>query len=415
MRSAKRCAASSSATPRARAQVVEDDKKLDALEIETERRAVQLIALRAPMAGDLRDVVAALKISGVVERIGDYAKNIAKRVPLLENAGKIEPLSLLPEMARIATGMVHDVLDAFVERDAEAAVRVCERDDAVDDFYDSIFRTLLTHMMENPHNIGQSAHLLFVAKNLERVGDHATNIAEMVYYAATGEHMADRPGKSPKLMMANKRLLLVEDDRALAELVTFHFERAGYDVTRTGDGEEALILVDEVKPDVILLDWMIEGISGIEVCRRLRRRPTTANVPIIMLTARGEEERPHPRLRDRRRRLCDQAVQPARAGRPGRRRAAPRAPGAGRRAARLCRHRDGRRRAPRSPRRRSRCRSARPSSACSGISSSIPAASSRASGCSMRSGRTMRTSTCARSTCTSAGCARRSMRAAGKT
>ena len=177
-------------------RVVADDKKLDVLEIETERRAVQLIALRAPMASDLRDVVAALKISGVVERIGDYAKNIAKRVPQLENVGKIEPLSLLPEMARIATGMVHDVLDAFLERDAQAAVQVCERDDAVDDFYDSIFRTLLTHMMENPQSIGPSAHLLFVAKNLERVGDHATNIAEMVYYAATGEHMTDRPGKS---------------------------------------------------------------------------------------------------------------------------------------------------------------------------------------------------------------------------
>jgi phosphate transport system protein len=177
-------------------RVVADDKKLDILETETERRAVQLIALRAPMASDLRDVVAALKISGVVERIGDYAKNIAKRVPQLENVGKIEPLSLLPEMARIATGMVHDVLDAFLERDAQAAVQVCERDDAVDDFYDSIFRTLLTHMMENPQSIGPSAHLLFVAKNLERVGDHATNIAEMVYYAATGEHMTDRPGKS---------------------------------------------------------------------------------------------------------------------------------------------------------------------------------------------------------------------------
>ena len=178
------------------ATVVEGDKQLDVLEIETERRAVQLIALRAPMASDLRDVVAALKISGVVERIGDYAKNIAKRVPLLENMGKIEPISLLSEMAKIATAMVHDVLDAFVDRDAEAAVRVCERDQAVDDFYDSIFRTLLTHMMENPQTIGQSAHLLFVAKNLERVGDHATNIAEMVYYAAAGQHMADRPGKS---------------------------------------------------------------------------------------------------------------------------------------------------------------------------------------------------------------------------
>ena len=89
--------------------------------------------------------------------------------------------------------------------------------------------------------------------------------------------------------MSDTRLLLVEDDRPLADLVTFHFERAGYSVTRTGDGEEALILADEVKPDVILLDWMIEGISGIEVCRRLRRRPQSANVPILMLTARGEE------------------------------------------------------------------------------------------------------------------------------
>jgi phosphate transport system protein len=174
-------------------RVIAEDKKLDALEIEAERRAIQLIALRAPMAGDLREIVAALKISSVVERIGDYAKNIAKRVPLLDDARDIEPLSLLPEMARIATAMVHDVLDAFIDRDSEAAVKVCERDQAVDDFYDSIFRALLTFMMENPHNIGQSTHLLFVAKNIERVGDHATNIAEMVYYAATGDYLGDRP------------------------------------------------------------------------------------------------------------------------------------------------------------------------------------------------------------------------------
>jgi phosphate transport system protein len=179
-------------------QIVADDKKIDALEIEAERRAVQLIALRAPMAGDLRDVVAALKISSVVERIGDYAKNIAKRVPVLEDMRNIEPLSLMPEMARIATEMVHDVLNAFVNRDAEAAIRVIERDRAVDDFYNSIFRTLLTFMMENPNNIGQSTHLLFIAKNVERVGDHATNIAEMVYYAATGEYYGDRPkGEDP--------------------------------------------------------------------------------------------------------------------------------------------------------------------------------------------------------------------------
>ena len=177
--------------------VVQGDVKLDELEVETERRVVQLIALRAPMAGDLREAVAALKISGVVERIGDYAKNIARRVPLLEDSSQLEPLSLLPEMARIATQMVHDVLDAFVNRDPEAAIRVVERDQAVDDFYDSIFRTLLTFMMEKPQTIGQSAHLLFVAKNLERVGDHATNIAEMVYYAATGAHVAEHKKKAP--------------------------------------------------------------------------------------------------------------------------------------------------------------------------------------------------------------------------
>ena len=182
------------------AKIVEDDKKLDALEIETEKRAVQLIALRAPMATDLRDVVAALKISSVVERIGDYAKNISKRVPLLIDRD-IEPVSLMPEMAKIATQMVHDVLTAFVERDAETAVRVIERDKAVDDFYNSIFRTLLTYMMENPNNIGQSAHLLFIAKNVERVGDHATNIAEMVYYAATGEHITDRPKGADDMMV----------------------------------------------------------------------------------------------------------------------------------------------------------------------------------------------------------------------
>jgi phosphate transport system protein len=102
-------------------------------------------------------------------------------------------LSLLPEMGRMATEMVHDVLNAFVARDAKAAEQVIERDKAVDDFYNSIFRTLLTYMMENPGNIGQSAHLLFIAKNVERVGDHATNIAEMVYYAATGEYYVDRP------------------------------------------------------------------------------------------------------------------------------------------------------------------------------------------------------------------------------
>ncbi|MEA3009177.1 MAG: phosphate transport system protein [Sphingomonadales bacterium] len=173
-------------------RVVDEDKRIDALESEIERLAVRIIALRAPMADDLREVVAALKIVGVVERIGDYAKNIAKRVPAIEDSPDLRPLSLLPEMGRIVAEMVRSALDAFVARDPAKAALVCERDKAVDDFYNSLFRTLLTFMMESPSHITPATHLLFVAKNLERIGDHATNIAEMVYFAATGAHLGER-------------------------------------------------------------------------------------------------------------------------------------------------------------------------------------------------------------------------------
>lgn len=186
----------------AAAKVVERDQRIDALEAEIERRAVELIAERARHPDDLREVVAALKIAGVVERIGDYAKNIAKRVPAIESS-TIRPLSLLPEMARIAAEMVHNVLDAFAARDPRKAAAVWERDAAVDDFYNSIFRSLLTHMMESPHNITPATHLLFVAKNLERIGDHATNVAEMVYFAATGDYLGDRvKGADPTMIGA---------------------------------------------------------------------------------------------------------------------------------------------------------------------------------------------------------------------
>lgn len=177
--------------------VVAEDKRIDELEIAIERLAVQIMTLRAPMADDLRETVAALKIAGVIERIGDYAKNIAKRVPQISRSSKIEALSVLPAMAELASDMLHDVLNAFAARDWQAAVEVCERDRAVDDFYNSIFRTLLTFMMENPATIGEAAHLLFIAKNLERIGDHATNVAEMVYFAARGEYMPDRERGEP--------------------------------------------------------------------------------------------------------------------------------------------------------------------------------------------------------------------------
>ena len=187
----------------AAARIVQEDKRIDEIETEIERQALRLIALRAPMADDLREVLAALKIAGVIERMGDYAKNIAKRVPVLDGIKGIEPLSILPAMARAVSEMVRAVLDAYAARDPDAAIRVCDSDRVVDDFYNSLFRALLTHMMENPHTITAATHLLFIAKNLERIGDHATNIAEMVYFAATGHQMAERPRGTDSLWRGN--------------------------------------------------------------------------------------------------------------------------------------------------------------------------------------------------------------------
>ncbi len=168
------------------------DKQLDALEAEVDRLAIRILALRAPMADDLREVIAALKIAGVIERIGDHAKNIAKRVDRIENKKKFEPLTLLPAMAEIAGEMVHDVLDAFAARDPARAMLVIDQDARVDAFYDSIFRNCVSHMMEQPAMISSAAELLFVARALERIGDQATNIAELVHYAATGITPPDR-------------------------------------------------------------------------------------------------------------------------------------------------------------------------------------------------------------------------------
>jgi phosphate transport system protein len=173
------------------AGVVERDLKLDRLESEVDELAVRVIALRAPMANDLREIIAALKIAGVVERIGDYAKNIAKRVGRIEGRNRFEPLTLIPAMGDVCVEMVHDVLTAFAARDPVMAREVIATDDKVDAFYDSIFRNLVSYMVENPATISSAAQLLFIARNLERVGDHATNVAEMVHYAATGHYPPD--------------------------------------------------------------------------------------------------------------------------------------------------------------------------------------------------------------------------------
>ncbi len=172
-------------------KVRDRDRQINALEAEIDRLAVRLIALRAPMADDLREVVAALKISGVLERIGDYAKNIAKRIGHIEGRQHFEPLTLIPAMGEMAAEMVHDVLDAFAARDAARAKEIIARDDKVDAFYDSIFRNVVTHMVENPKTISTAAQMLFIARNIERIADHACNVAEQVYFAATGNTLAE--------------------------------------------------------------------------------------------------------------------------------------------------------------------------------------------------------------------------------
>ena len=176
-------------------RVVKNDKKIDALESQIDKLAVRIIALRAPMADDLREVIAALKIAGVVERIGDYSKNIAKASRQIgDNRKQFEPLTLLPAMAEVAAEMVHDVLTAYAARDAQQARDVIAADERVDAFYNSIFRNVVSHMVENPSTISSAAQLLFVARNIERIGDHATNVAEMVHFAATGNYPPDEDG-----------------------------------------------------------------------------------------------------------------------------------------------------------------------------------------------------------------------------
>lgn len=174
------------------ARVVEADAQVDALEHEIDQTSVRMLALRQPMASDLRMVIAALKIASDVERIADYAANIAKRsIAIAQSNARVETLHLVPRTARIVQEMVKDVLDAYGERDAAKAVAVWHRDQEVDDMYTSLFRELLTYMMEDPRNITPCTHLLFIAKNLERMGDHATNIAETVHFMIDGTRLWD--------------------------------------------------------------------------------------------------------------------------------------------------------------------------------------------------------------------------------
>src|SRR5687767_472897 len=170
------------------------DERVDRCQQMIEEQALKLLALRQPMAVDLRATLAAIKIANELERIGDLAKNIGKRALVLNREPPIRLTQSLARMGRQSLAQLKMVLDAYSDRDAEAARNVWRHDEEIDELYNSLFRELLTYMMEDPRTIGLCTHLLFVAKNIERAGDHATNIAETVYHMVTGAFMRiERP------------------------------------------------------------------------------------------------------------------------------------------------------------------------------------------------------------------------------
>ncbi len=175
--------------------VVGRDSRLDQLQHDIERKAIRIISLRQPVAQDLRRTVSALKMSSILERTGDYAKNIAKRALIISEGEPITPLTRsIERMGKLVASRLKDALDAYTAGDAERAMHIWTSDDEVDEHYNSLFRELLTYMMSDPRTIGACAHLLFIGKNLERIGDYATNIAETIHYEATGEDIiGDRP------------------------------------------------------------------------------------------------------------------------------------------------------------------------------------------------------------------------------
>jgi phosphate transport system protein len=176
-------------------RAVEQDPAVDALERDIEALVIQMLALRQPMAQDLRHIVTSLKMTGDLERIGDYAANVAKRSIVLAEFNVPYSLSGIANMSRLVQENLKLIIDAIGEDDPEKAMQVWRADRAVDDIYNAIFRELVTYMMEDPRNITPCTHLLFIAKNMERIGDHATNIAETVYYAATGEVLSEQRPK----------------------------------------------------------------------------------------------------------------------------------------------------------------------------------------------------------------------------
>jgi phosphate transport system protein len=182
--------------------VIAADQKVDAIQQEIDQRALRVLALRQPMAADLRLIIGSLRIAGELERIADYAANLAKRSIVISHSPAMPAVHVVGRMGELVRAMINDVIDAYLGRSVEKARAVWHRDADVDEIYNSLFRELLTYMMEDPRNITPCTHLLFIAKNIERMGDHATNIAELVEFLVTGTRVREERPKQDRTSFA---------------------------------------------------------------------------------------------------------------------------------------------------------------------------------------------------------------------
>ena len=295
-------------------QIVATDLRLDALQREIEDMTVMTIARRQPVANDLRELIGAIRIAGDLERVGDLAKNIAKRTVKVGSEARVPRAIIgLKHMNEVATELLKDVLDAYAQRDEARAREVWERDidlDALEDF--GLPRS------SDPHDGGSAQYILLCASPLllqehradrrprhqhrrdGRLPRHWRAHADGASARAHGGRRRLRRGRGRRMNQARKdiarpnaasapRILVVEDELDLALLLAYNLEAEGYVVESVERGDEAELRLAESAPDLVILDWMLPGVSGLEICRRLRARETTRTLPVIMVTARGEE------------------------------------------------------------------------------------------------------------------------------
>ena len=409
------------------ARITADDQRIDELEMLIDHEAIAMLALRQPMAKDLREIVGALKAASMLERIGDYAKNVAKRTAALVETPPVPSAQTVVRLGMLAQEMIKDVLDAYI------AAR-CRKGRSGPAAGQGAGRSAHQHLPRaaDLHDGGSAQHHRLHAPPVHRQEHRAHRRSRHEH--RRGRHVR-RPGQHPRrgaaeetispairccrfegeldvqinraASVAKPRVLIVEDEDALAEMLRYNFDREGFDVVVAADGDEAVLAVEERQPDLVLLDWMLPGTSGIAVCRRLRGRPQTRALPIIMLTARGEEA---DRVRGLESGADDYVVKPFSPSElVARVRAVLRRSRPTLAEERLvCGEIVMDLATTASPAAARTSISARPSSACCACSWSGPAGCSRASNCSTGSGGGTFTSSCAPSTSTFAGSARRS-------